>query len=202
MNLKLVCPVCLGDDFDTIDSEHVFCECCKQVYEIKTLILYGTFYVYRFINDDWNGVPFYVGKGSGARYKNTTRSKHIQSICTNWKWHPEIVKYCDNEVAATQIEKELKETYRQAGYPIIDGELEPHAYAQRRGIEQAKLRGAKWGRPKALRPDNWDSVIAMWKSGEITAVEAMRRTELKRTTFYKFVNEDKELATETEVNGQ
>lgn len=188
MNLKLVCPVCLHDEFQTINEESVFCENCQKAYSIKSLILYGNFYVYRFINDDWNGVPFYVGKGSGNRYLHTRRSKHIQSICQNWQWHPEIVRYCETESQALEAEKELKELYREAGYPLIDGEIEQHSYAQKRGMEQAKLRGVKLGRPKAEKPDNWSSVMSLWHSGQITAKKAMEMTGMKRTTFYKFAN--------------
>lgn len=53
------------------------------------------------------------------------------------------------------------------------------------GIAAAKAKGKHLGRPKAELPDNWSEVITAWKAGQITAVEAMRRTGLKRSTFYK-----------------
>ena len=56
---------------------------------------------------------------------------------------------------------------------------------QRQGIETAKSKGIKFGRPEIVKPDNWESVYQKWKSGEITAVEAMRMTGLKKGTFYK-----------------
>lgn len=56
---------------------------------------------------------------------------------------------------------------------------------QAEGIAAAKSRGKHLGRPKAILPDNWNEVVAAWKAGQITAVEAMRRTGLKRSTFYK-----------------
>ena len=56
---------------------------------------------------------------------------------------------------------------------------------QREGIEAAKKAGRNLGRPQIVKPDNWDKVIALWKSGQITAAEAMRKTGMKRTTFYK-----------------
>lgn len=61
---------------------------------------------------------------------------------------------------------------------------------QAEGIEAAKAKGKHLGRPKAVRPDNWDEVISSWRNGEITAVEAMRQTGLRRTTFYKLVAEN------------
>lgn len=33
------------------------------------------------------------------------------------------------------------------------------------------------------------SVYTEWKAGNLTATEAMRRAEMKRTTFYKLVKE-------------
>lgn len=57
---------------------------------------------------------------------------------------------------------------------------------QAEGIAVAKAQGRHLGRPKTSLPDNWDEVVGQWKSGQITAVEAMRRTGTKRSTFYKF----------------
>ncbi len=42
------------------------------------------------------------------------------------------------------------------------------------------------GLPTSL-PDNWEEVLALWQAGKITAREAMRRTGMKRTTFYQLV---------------
>lgn len=60
---------------------------------------------------------------------------------------------------------------------------------QREGIEQMKARGEwdKYGRPRIKQPDNWKEVIQRWKAGEITAVEAMRLTGMKKSSFYKLV---------------
>lgn len=56
---------------------------------------------------------------------------------------------------------------------------------QAEGIAAAKAKGKHLGRPRAELPDNWNEVITSWKAGQITAVEAMRQTGLKRSTFYK-----------------
>lgn len=55
---------------------------------------------------------------------------------------------------------------------------------QAEGIAAAKAKGKHMGRPKAKKPDNWTEVIALWRNGHITAAEAMRRTGVKRSTFY------------------
>lgn len=70
---------------------------------------------------------------------------------------------------------------------IAQQERETIHQRQAEGIAAAKAKGKHLGRPKAKLPDNWNEVIAAWKSGKITAVEAMRRTGVKRSTFYKAV---------------
>ena len=59
---------------------------------------------------------------------------------------------------------------------------------QREGIAAAKAKGKHLGRPAAVLPNNWDEVVALWRSGQITAKEAMRRTGVKRTHFYAQVH--------------
>ena len=68
---------------------------------------------------------------------------------------------------------------------IAQQERETIRQRQTEGIAAAKARGKRFGRPKVEKPDNWNEVIALWKAGKITAVEAMRRTGIKRSTFYK-----------------
>lgn len=63
-------------------------------------------------------------------------------------------------------------------------------YRQAQGIAAAKKKGTvRFGRPTAKRPENWDTVYKKWKNGEITAVQAMKETKLKKSTFYKFAKE-------------
>ena len=59
---------------------------------------------------------------------------------------------------------------------------------QAEGIEAAKQKGKKLGRPALVFPANWNEVYASWKAGEITAKTAMEMTDTKRTSFYKLVN--------------
>ena len=63
---------------------------------------------------------------------------------------------------------------------------------QREGIEAAKAKGKHLGRPATVLPDNWESVIALWNTGQITAREAMRQTGLRRSTFYARAKEQRE----------
>jgi len=64
---------------------------------------------------------------------------------------------------------------------------------QRAGIEASKKSGkVVFGRPSIQKPANWDSVFISWKNNEITAKKAMELTNLKRTSFYKFVKDNQQ----------
>lgn len=56
---------------------------------------------------------------------------------------------------------------------------------QREGIDAAKARGKRLGRPRADAPSNLPGVLERWRAGQITARQAMAETGLKRSTFYK-----------------
>lgn len=75
---------------------------------------------------------------------------------------------------------------------MAQAEVEKKEKRQREGIAAKKARGEwdDYGRPRIQKPQNWDEVIRRWKAGEITAVEAMKQTNLKKTTFYKLAKMD------------
>lgn len=56
---------------------------------------------------------------------------------------------------------------------------------QAEGIKLAKEKGKRLGKPPIEYPENWDNVHKVWKSGAITAREAMKQLHLKPTSFYK-----------------
>lgn len=61
--------------------------------------------------------------------------------------------------------------------------------SQREGIEIAKANGVYKGRKPIVHPD-FEKVVKIWRKGEITAVEAMKRLgNMKPTTFYRKVRE-------------
>ena len=49
----------------------------------------------------------------------------------------------------------------------------------------AKEKGKRLGKPPIQYPENWQDVYLVWQSGTITAREAMKRLNLKPTSFYK-----------------
>ena len=54
---------------------------------------------------------------------------------------------------------------------------------QREGIEAAKLRGVKFGRPRIEVPDNFTEIVEEYKRKSISREEALRRTNMTYTTF-------------------
>lgn len=56
---------------------------------------------------------------------------------------------------------------------------------QAEGIKLAKEKGKRLGKPPIEYPENWDNIYKVWKSGAITAREAMKQLNLKPTSFYK-----------------
>lgn len=59
---------------------------------------------------------------------------------------------------------------------------------QAEGIAAAKENGKHMGRPATCYPPNWNEIYQQWKAGELTAVAAMKKLGLKRSTFYKLAN--------------
>ena len=56
-------------------------------------------------------------------------------------------------------------------------------------LKQQKEYGTKFGRPSKTFPKEWDELYLKWKNGQIKAVEFMDRAGMKKSTFYKKVNE-------------
>ena len=57
---------------------------------------------------------------------------------------------------------------------------------QKEGIAIAKEQGKYTGRKLTERP-NMDKVISRWRSGDISAVQAMKELKVSKTTFYRLV---------------
>ena len=59
---------------------------------------------------------------------------------------------------------------------------------QQEGIAIAKAQGVYKGR-KPIQRSNFYQVVSLWHGGEITATEAMKRLNMKSSTFYRKVKE-------------
>ncbi|MDG4850848.1 recombinase family protein [Peribacillus frigoritolerans] len=60
---------------------------------------------------------------------------------------------------------------------------------QAEGIDLAKKRGVKFGRPSLVMPKDWEKYYKQWKAKEITAVQFMETLGMAKATFYRKVKE-------------
>lgn len=115
-------------------------------------------------------------RDAGVRVKILDLPTSLLDVPTGQEWVFEMVNNILIEVLGTIAEQERLTTRKR----------------MEEGIAAARVRGVHLGRPRATYPPNWGEVYPIWKSGEITAVEAMRRMGMKRTTFYSMVKKYEE----------
>lgn len=112
-------------------------------------------------------------KGNGIRLKVIDLPTTMMELPEGQEWVFEMVNNILIEVLGTIAEQE-RETIRRR---------------QREGIDAAKSRGKHLGRPSTKKPENWDEVLSLWRSGEITSNEARKRLRMKKAAFYKTLKE-------------
>lgn len=72
---------------------------------------------------------------------------------------------------------------------VAQTERENIKQRQSEGIAAAKLRGVKFGRPSAGALPQYDNAIEGYRSGALTAAQAIELTGLSKSTFYRRVKE-------------
>ncbi|WP_307349155.1 DNA recombinase [Paenibacillus polymyxa] len=75
---------------------------------------------------------------------------------------------------------------------MVEREREKINGRQTEGIAAAKNNGVVFGRPKQVISEEFITAYEEWKQDGITAVEAMKRVEMKPNTFYRRVKEFEE----------
>jgi hypothetical protein len=60
---------------------------------------------------------------------------------------------------------------------------------QSEGIDVALKNGVTFGRPQSIITEEFKQAFLRWKTGEMTAGNAMQEIGVKKTTFYKLVKE-------------
>ena len=60
---------------------------------------------------------------------------------------------------------------------------------QRAGIDAAKAKGVKFGRPLKMPPENFRLSVKQWERRELKFSEVLRKTGLKEATFYRRLRE-------------
>lgn len=61
---------------------------------------------------------------------------------------------------------------------------------QKEGIIVAKKNGIKLGRPRILKPSNFDYIADKWRNNEISTKEALEVLGLKANVFYNFIKNE------------
>lgn len=68
---------------------------------------------------------------------------------------------------------------------VAQTERENIRQRQREGIQAARLRGVKFGRPQKPLPEGFRQVTGQWRQGEISSREAARRLGVSQNTFLR-----------------
>ncbi len=70
---------------------------------------------------------------------------------------------------------------------VAENERENIRSRQAEGIAIAKQKGVRFGRPRVTIPSNFSEVAAAYLSRTISYAEALRLTNLRPTTFYRYI---------------
>lgn len=117
----------------------------------------------------------------GVRVKIIDLPTTMVEFAENQEWVLDMVNNILIEVLGTIAEQERKTTrQRQAeGYAAMK--------VNEDGKKVSRKTGKVVGRQPIQKPINFDMVYDDWIKGNITAVEAMRKLNLSKTTFYRMV---------------
>ena len=72
---------------------------------------------------------------------------------------------------------------------VAENERDNIKKRQAQGIAAAKLKGVKFGRPVIEAPSNFAEIAKDFKRGKIKLAEALEKTGLSKTTFYRRLRE-------------
>lgn len=157
-----------------------------------------------FDRPEWNALKRSIRSGDVLFIKSIDRlGRNKTGILEQWKY------LVQNDVDIVVLDMPLLDTrkYKElsgVGGLITDLVLQILAWLaeeervnikqrQREGIESAKLRNVKFGRPRIQVNDNFKNIYLQWKNGDFTARQAMKILQIKPNTFYRRVNEFEKL---------
>lgn len=72
---------------------------------------------------------------------------------------------------------------------VAENERESIRQRQAEGIEAAKKRGVRFGRPSVPIPEDFPNIIAEWETGRLSLAEILHQTGLSSRTFYRRLQE-------------
>lgn len=120
--------------------------------------------------------------------------RNYHEILSQWKWITQEKKaditILDMPLLDTSRDKDLigtliSDIVLQLLSFIAENERETIRRRQREGIESAKRRGVRFGRPCRNYPHNFPEICRQWKEKEITPRQAFTLSGLPSYTFYK-----------------
>jgi hypothetical protein len=158
------------------------------------------FYVYAWFCRSWGDIPFYVGKGSGDRWRSLSgRSQQFEKIVERFECFPVILLNNLTEEQSDMAENQTKQRFILEGMPIIDMELKPkRRLVQRKGIDAMPVvdgkrvstkTGRAYGRPAVTLGDDFEKFLKKQKDGLMTVEECCKILGIGRSTWYARVRE-------------
>lgn len=130
-----------------------------------------------------------------VRQGDTVVVESISRFARNTKDLLELVEQLTAKNVEFVSQKEALDTSTPSGRFVLTvfaalAQMERETILQRQaeGIAIAKAQGVYKGRKPLERPEFY-SVVSDWRNGKISAVEAMGRLRLSKTTFYRKVRE-------------
>lgn len=129
-----------------------------------------------------------------CREDDTIYIESISRLARNTKDFLNIVEELSSKHVGVISAKEKIDTSTPQGKFMLTvfaalSQLERDTIKQRQleGIEVAKKKGTRFGRPQIPLPPNFNQNIKDWRDGKVTATEAMKRMSLKPNTFYRLI---------------
>ena len=72
---------------------------------------------------------------------------------------------------------------------VAENERENIRKRQQQGIEAARKRGVRFGRPEAAVPDNFEVIVKTWENKIISMDEVLGKCQMSRSTFFRRLRE-------------
>ena len=122
--------------------------------------------------------------------------RNYQDIVEQWKYLTRVKKVdivvMEMPLLDTRKGKDLMGTFLsdlvlQILSFVAENERENIRSRQREGIEAAKAKGIKFGRPSVPLPETFMDIYERWKNKEITASKAAEESGFSRTKFYNTI---------------
>src|SRR5690554_4196990 len=121
---------------------------------------------YQMIIDEWS----YITRSVGADIKV------IDMPLLDTRNHPENL-----------VGKFISDIVLQILSFVAENERDNIKQRQAEGIRIAKEKGVHMGRPKYVKPDNFDELVSLYKNKEISLQETISKLKLSKSTFYKYL---------------